>query len=77
MTGDGLEIPHRVEVYFSDDRPMTTYHQIKILDSGWMVGINETAYKADYIPPGKIKKISTHTTDEQEANFQTKEVADD
>lgn len=70
-------IQHGGEIYFSDDRPVSNYHQIKILDSGWVIGVNEASYTAEYIPPGRIKKIATHTSDEQEANFRTKEIDTD
>jgi hypothetical protein len=71
------EINRSAEVYLTDRSDVVRYHQVKILESGWVLGINEASYEAHYHPPRKVQRISTHTSDEQEDNFVTKEVAAD
>ena len=59
------------------DDPVRGYDQIHILDSGWVVGICEASYTADYIPPHRVSAIKTHTSDEQERNFVTKDIPEE
>jgi len=69
------EIRHGGEVRLTDgEDSVRRYTQIKILSSGWVLGIQEANYEADYLPPHRIEGIYTNTSDEQERNFRTKEV---
>lgn len=68
------ELPHGAEIYFTDDREVFPANSITILDSGWIEAINEVAYTVEYFPPHKVDYIATHTTDEQEEQFNTKDI---
>lgn len=71
---EGKNIPHGGEIHFTNDRPVFPANSVKILESGWVEAINEASYDVEYIPPHLIESIKTHTTDEQEENFNTKDI---
>lgn len=62
------------EIHFTDDRDAFPANTVVILESGWIEAICEARYEVEYLPPHRVKGVFTHTTDEQEANFTTKDI---
>lgn len=67
-------LPHGAEIHFTDDRDPFPANRVVVLESGWVEAINEASYEVELLPPHRIEGMYTHTTDQQEENFNTKDI---